>query len=247
MPTPRSLVAVACVAVGAVVVLDADLQDPPSLVREMIAKWRAGYEVVYAQRQRRDGETFFKRFTAKLYYRLLDYCTQVQIPRDTGDFALLDATVVRTLLELREHALFWRGLRKWTGFRQTAVIFDRPERVYGQTKYTLRKMVALAWDGLLSFSRLPLRLALYAGGVTLVATLICSVISVGRSLISAGPDDVPLFTLAVFYLGSVQLICLGIVGEYLNRIYDEVRNRPRWIVSATIGVPQERRQLPAAA
>ncbi len=162
----------------AVVVLDADLQDPPALVTEMIAHWRAGAEVVYAQRNCRQGETVFKRVTGNLFYRLLDRINQVTIPRDTGDFVLLDAQVVRHLLNFQEHALFWRGLRCWTGFRHVAVHFDRPPRAKGETKYTLAKLMQLATNGLFSFSYLPLRLGLYLGagllGLTAIATAIAS-------------------------------------------------------------------------
>ncbi len=220
-----------------VVVLDADLQDPPSLIDEMLARWREGYDVVYAQRNRRHGETWFKRFTASLFYRLADRLNALSIPRDTGDFSLLDAKVARTLVGFREHSLFWRGLRSWSGYRQTAVHFDRPQRAAGATKYTFHKMFRLASHGLLCFSEFPLRLPLYAGAASLLLTgaasawtLLCYVI--GGSWTAAA---MPSTSLGLFFLGSVQLICLGVMGEYLNRIYDEVRNRPRWIVDVEIG------------
>ena len=219
----------------AVVVLDADLQDPPSLVRQMLAKWREGYEVVYAQRNRRAGESFFKLVSANLYYRLLDRMTAIKIPRNTGDFCLFDAKVVRVLVNMKEHALYWRGLRKWTGFRQTAVIFDRPERAAGETKYTLKKMLRLATDGILSFSQLPLRFALYAGAIALGLSGLGTVCGVAAWLFNWTSWPISFGTLATFYLGAVQLLCLGVIGEYLGRIYDEVRDRPRWIVSTRVG------------
>ncbi len=219
----------------AIVTLDADLQDPPELIASMIDKWQDGFDVVYAQRNRREGETLAKRAACALFYRLLDRVNQVPIPRDTGDFALLDARVARTLLRFREHALFWRGLRCWSGFRHTAVHFDRPGRAGGRTKYTLSKLFGLASDGLLSFSTLPLRLALFLGLGFLGLTLLAVMIAALWSMVHAGPTAWPISgsVLTTLVLGSTQLICLGIMGEYLNRIYDEVRDRPRWIVEQT--------------
>jgi dolichol-phosphate mannosyltransferase len=221
----------------AVVILDADLQDPPSVVTEMIARWREGYHVVYGQRNQRAGESAFKLLTSDLFLRLMAKITTAPIPRNTGDFALLDAGVVRQLLALPEHRVFWRALRTWVGFRQTAVKFDRPARAAGETKYTFRKMARLAWDALLAFSDLPLRLALYAGLTSLGLTIVAIVAACACSLVApTALASLPSATaLAGFFLGSVQLVCLGIAGEYLNRIYDEVRGRPRWIVSETAG------------
>lgn len=220
-----------------VVVLDADLQDPPALVSEMLARWRDGYEIVYAQRQRRHGETWFKLLTASTFYRLLDRLNTVAIPRDTGDFALMDARVARTLASLPEHGLFWRGLRAWSGYRQTAVQFDRPFRAAGKTKYTLGKMLRLASNGLLSFSELPLRLPLYLGAWTMALCGGAAAWSVAGTMLGGewAAWTLSPTPLALFFLGGVQLFCLGIAGEYLNRIYDEVRNRPRWLVDAEVG------------
>ncbi|HZZ72799.1 MAG TPA: glycosyltransferase family 2 protein [Pirellulales bacterium] len=218
----------------AVVVLDADLQDPPSLVRLMLAKWREGFEVVYAQRQRREGESLFKRATANAYYRILDWMTTIAIPRNTGDFCLFDAKVVRELVALKEHALFWRGLRKWTGFRQTAVVFDRPQRRLGTTKYSLRKMLRLASDGIFSFSQAPLRFAFYAAFASFLLSTALTLGGLGAWLFNGSGWPIPWGALATFYLGSIQLFCLGILGEYLARIYDEVRARPRWIIAGRV-------------
>ncbi len=221
---------------GAVVlVLDADLQDPPALVAEMLARWRAGYDVVYARRQARHGESWFKRASASLFYRVLDRLSPVKIPRDVGDFALMDAKVAQTLVRCREHALFWRGLRQWAGFRQTAIVFDRPERAAGASKYTVRKMLRLAVNGLLNFSEVPLRLPLYAGGAALVLTLLAGAGSVLLGLTGHAARAPAPGTLALFFLGAVQLLSLAVIGEYLNRIYEEVRDRTRWIVSHTVG------------
>jgi dolichol-phosphate mannosyltransferase len=219
----------------AVIVLDADLQDPPVVVRAMLDQWRTGYQVVAAQRLRRQGESWFKKSVGYLFYRVLARVTDVPIPTDVGDFALLDRQVVDTLLSLREHNMFWRGLRCYTGFRHTCVFFERPGRALGETKYTLRKLIGLASNGLLSFSDFPLRLPLYLGLLTLAATL---AIGVGGSIVSwltAAKFSASLSSLALFFLGAVQLLSLGVIGEYLNRIYAEVRNRPRWIVAGQVG------------
>lgn len=220
----------------AVIVLDADLQDPPSLIEEMLAQWKQGYEVVYAQRNARQGESWFKKVTGHVFYRLLDRFNDVSIPRDTGDFALLDASVVRMLREFPEQSLFWRGLRCWTGAKQTAVKFDRPPRAAGETKYTIRKLAQLASNGLLSFSSAPLRLPLYLAAATLVVALALSVLTgLHQVLTGAASSLISPTLLAVLYLGTLQLFCLGVIGEYLNRIYDEVRARPRWLVKHTVG------------
>src|SRR5262245_10835052 len=222
----------------AVVVLDADLQDPPALIREMLARWQAGAEIVYAQRTRRRGETLFKRVAGYCFYRVLSLVKTVPIPRDTGDFCLMDRRVVRTLLSLPEQSLFWRGLRAWTGFRQEAVVFDRPPRARGKSKYTLRKLLQLGGAGLLSFSNLPLRLPLYLGLAGFVPSLALTVAALVQWLVNAEWLITP-GVLGLFFFGSVQLLSLGVIGEYLNRIYDEVRKRPRWIVRETAGIAAE--------
>jgi dolichol-phosphate mannosyltransferase len=228
----------------AVVVLDADLQDPPSLIGEMLQKWREGYEIVFAQRNCRRGESLLKKVAGNLFYRLLDKVTDVPIPRDTGDFALLDARVVRELTGMREHALFWRGLRCWTGGQQTAVRFDRPPRAKGESKYTLRKLVQLASNGVFSFSSLPLRLALYVGGLMLAGTTLTTLGSLAWFLLDpAAVWPVSPSVLVTLYVGSVQLLFLGVMGEYLNRIYDDVRDRPRWVVRQTAGFQAQQAQL----
>lgn len=216
-----------------VVVLDADLQDPPELVEQMLGKWQEGYDVVFAQRRQREGETWFKRTTAMLFYRLLGRINSVNIPRDTGDFCLMDARVVRTLLDCKEHALFWRGLRSWTGFRQTHITFDRPARAAGTAKYTFWKSLRLALNGIVNFSELPLRLPLYLGGVLVGATGLAAVLAVVCMLIGSAPP-VSWTALGLWFIGAVQLLCMGLMGEYLNRIYEETRGRPRWIVDRTM-------------
>jgi polyisoprenyl-phosphate glycosyltransferase len=223
-------------AVGdAVVVLDADLQDPPQLIATMIERWRQGHEVVAAQRNRREGESSFKKLLGYFFYRLLARITDVDIPKDTGDFALLDRGVVDVLVACREHSMFWRGLRCYAGFRHTFVHFDRPGRARGQSKYTLRKLINLASSGLLSNSAAPLRLGLYLGAATMLGSLLAGIGSLACALFTDITPPVSGLGVSLFFLGSTQLLCLGICGEYLARIYDEVRNRPRWIVAQQIG------------
>ena len=219
----------------AVIVLDADLQDPPQVVRAMLEQWRAGCQVVAAQRLRRQGEGWFKKTVGYLFYRLLGQVTDVAIPADVGDFALLDRQVVDTLLSFREHGMFWRGLRCYSGFRHARVLFERPGRAAGQTKYTLRKLMGLASNGLLAFSDLPLRLPLYLGLLTLALSGVIGLGSFAWVWATDAALPVSLLELGLFFLGSVQLLSLGVIGEYLNRIYAEVRNRPRWIIAAEVG------------
>lgn len=223
----------------AVILIDADLQDPPEVILDLIERWREGYEVVYAVRAEREGETWFKRATAAFFYRLLSQITDVDIPLDTGDFRLMDRQVVDAINTMRERHRFVRGMVSWVGFRQTGVEYRRHERRAGQTKYTLRKMLRLALDGITSFSYFPLQLATYFGfaiaglsglGILLVIYL--------RAFTGAEPLKGQATTLVtVLFLGSVQLISLGIIGEYLGRIYDEVKGRPLYLVRETLGIP----------
>lgn len=229
----------------AVIVIDSDLQDPPEVIPDLIAQWRNGYEVVYAVRSERDGETWFKKVTAALFYRTIVKITNVNIPVDTGDFRLMDRKVVDTLSRMREHHRFMRGLSVWVGFKQTGVSYRRHARKAGETKYPLRKMLKFALDGITSFSYLPLQFATYMGFVVATLSLIFLVVVFLMRLLYAGdPADSAFFgqasTLAsVLFIGSVQLISLGIIGEYVGRIYDEVKGRPLYIVSEALGYEDE--------
>jgi len=216
---------------AAVVIIDADLQDPPELVVEMIAKWKEGYQVVYGVRRQRKGESRFKLATASLFYRLLRRLTDVDIPADAGDFRLLDRKVADQLVGMRERARFVRGLVSWVGFKQCKLEYVREERFAGETKYPFRKMFKFAIDGILGFSHLPLRIASAFGficsGVSFLYIFYALAVKLG--LISqAMPGWASLFV-AVLFVGGVQLICLGIIGEYLGRIYDEIKHRPLYI------------------
>ncbi|MEN3185783.1 MAG: glycosyltransferase family 2 protein [Atribacterota bacterium] len=220
----------------AVIVIDADLQDPPEVIPEMLTKWREGYEVVYGKRIKREGETFFKRFTALLFYRLLQKMTNVDIPLDTGDFRLLDRKVVEVMRLLREKNRFVRGLVSWIGFRQVALPYVREKRFAGETKYPLRKMLKLAWDGMTSFSDKPLKIASYVGFLlSLVSFVYLLVIIISKLL---GKSTVPgwasLAVINLFFSGII-LVILGVMGEYIGRIYDEAKGRPLYIVEKITG------------
>ena len=214
----------------AVIILDADLQDPPEVIPELIARWKDGAEVVYAQRSKRLGETGFKLITAKLFYHLVERITSIDIPRDTGDFRLLDRKVVETLVKMREQHRFMRGLSAWVGFRQEAVPYERQERLAGTTKYPLYKMIRFSLDAITGFSHVPLQLATTFGFLLAGASLIGIVIAVILRVFTGAIVGQASTLILVLFLGGVQLIFLGILGEYLGRIYDEVRARPLYIV-----------------
>ena len=220
----------------AVVIIDADLQDPPSVIAEMVKKWREGYEVIYAVRSQRKGETWFKLFTASLFYRVINGITGVNIPVDTGDFRLLDRRAVLALRAVREHHRFMRGLAVWIGFKQIGIEYVREERYAGETKYPFRKMLRFALDGITSFSHLPLQLATYLGfviaGLSVLGILTTVILRLSGSQAFFGQATT---LVAVLFIGGIQLISLGIVGEYLGRIYNEVKARPLYIVCDAIG------------
>ncbi len=215
----------------AAIIIDSDLQDPPEVMANLIAKWREGYEVVYAIRAEREGESWFKLFTASLFYRLIYRITDVKIPLDTGDFRLLDRQVVEVLKKMRERHRFLRGMSVWVGFRQTGVQYRRAARFAGQTKYPLRKMIKFASDAITSFSYLPLQLATYMGflaaGLSILAIPV--VIILRQSGLQAFLGQATTL-IAVLFLGGVQLISLGILGEYIGRLYDEAKGRPLYIL-----------------
>ncbi len=220
----------------AVIIIDADLQDPPEVIPDLVAKWREGYEVVYARRAERVGETAFKLWTASLFYRLLRRVSDVDIPLDTGDFRLMDRRVVLAMRELREKHRFMRGLSSWVGFKQIGVDYRRLERFAGETKYPLRKMLRLTGDAITSFSYLPLRLSTGFGFFLAILSLIGIAITIGLRLSGNNAFFGQATTLvAVLLLGGIQLIFLGILGEYLGRIYDEVKGRPLYVISKAYG------------
>lgn len=225
----------------AVVLTDADLQDPPEVIPEMIAKWREGYDVVYGVRESREGETWFKLLTAKIFYRLIHRITSVQIPLDTGDFRLMDRRVVDALCHMRERNRFLRGMVPWVGYRQTGVFFKRAPRFAGEAKYSsFRRMFKFAMNAITSFSYLPLQIATYLGFTIAAISALAIVVVVLLRIFAPNELTGQATTLvAVLFLGGVQLISLGIIGEYLGRIYDEVKGRPLYLIDRTWGINQK--------
>ena len=216
----------------AVAIIDADLQDPPEVILDMVARWREGYQVVYAVRAEREGESWFKLFSASLFYRIIFRITDVNIPLDTGDFRLLDRQVVNVLNQMRERHRFLRGMTSWVGFRQIGVEYNRVARYAGETKYPFRKMFRLALNAITGFSYFPLQLATYLGFASAgISIMFIPVVAITRL---AGRQEFfgqASTLIAVLFFGGVQLISLGILGEYIGRIYDEVKERPLYIVS----------------
>jgi dolichol-phosphate mannosyltransferase len=232
----------------AVIIIDSDLQDPPELFPDLIARWREGYQVVYAVRSEREGETWFKKTTATFFYRLIKGITNVDIPVDAGDFRLMDRRVVDSMAGMREHHRFVRGMSVWVGFKQSGVPYRRAARSAGETKYPLRKMLRFALDGITSFSYLPLQLATYLGftiaGISVIGILLTIILRLSGSEAFFGQAST---LVSVLFLGGVQLIFLGIIGEYLGRIYDEVKRRPLYIVAEALGFDADSPRHPPAA
>ena len=214
------------------VIIDADLQDPPELITSLYTKAQEGFDVVYAKRQLRKGETFFKSITAKFFYRLLKKITSINIPLDTGDFRIISRKVINVLKQMPEQQKFLRGQIAWVGFNQTAVEYQREERTAGTSGYTVKKMMRLAMDGITSFSNLPLRIATIAGFLVSGITFCVALYALYSRFVSK--DYVPGWTsiiISVLFIGGVQLITIGIIGEYISRISSNVRNRPLYVVS----------------
>ncbi len=220
----------------AVTIIDADLQDPPEVILELIAKWKEGYQVVYAVRAVREGETWFKKFTASLFYRLIYRITDVNIPLDTGDFRLLDRRVVDVMNAMREKHRFLRGMSAWVGFKQIGVEYTRAARFAGETKYPFKKMLKLALNAVTGFSYFPLQVASYFGfvsaGLAIIAIPLVALMRMTGLQFFEGQATT---LIAVLFLGGVQLISLGILGEYVGRVYDEAKGRPLYIVSEAPG------------
>lgn len=219
---------------NAVVIIDADLQDPPELIAELYKKMQEGFQVVYAKRKQREGETFLKKLTAKLFYRILKKITSVEIPVDTGDFRIMDRKVVDVLKAMPEKNKFLRGQISWIGFNQTFVEYDRNERFAGKTGYTYRKMFRFAMDGITSFSDFPLKVASVLGfAVSGISFLIMLYALYVRFVNGHYVEGWTSLMISVLFIGGVQLICIGMIGEYLSRMNDNIRNRPLYIVNET--------------
>jgi dolichol-phosphate mannosyltransferase len=221
----------------AILVLDGDLQDPPELITEMLKKWQEGYQVVYAQRTKRHEESLFKRLPAYIYYRLLRRLADVDIPADTGDFCLMDRCVVNVLNQMPERNRYIRGLRAWSGFKQTAIEFERDPRFAGEVKYTFGKSFGLAVNGLVSFSKVPLRLSTYLGLFAAFVSLIMVFLVLYWRVFypESALTGLAIILMAVFFIGAVQLVSIGILGEYIGRIYEEVKGRPLYTLGEIVG------------
>ncbi|MFT3744910.1 MAG: glycosyltransferase family 2 protein [Pyrinomonadaceae bacterium] len=216
---------------NATILMDADLQDPPHVIGEMLKKWREGAEIVYAVRKKRDDDTLSKRFFAKSFYRVLQYVSNIDIPLDTGDFCLLDKVVVKQLRALPEKNRFLRGLRSWLGFRHEAVTFERPARFAGEPKYTFRQSFRLAVNGIVGFSSFPLRIAVYAGFFAFFAAVVLTIVAFTAYFLDVHIErGWTSIVVIVLFIGGTQLILLGSIGEYIGRIYDEAKQRPNYII-----------------
>lgn len=220
----------------AIVVIDADLQDPPEVIPEMVKRWREGNDVVYGIRREREGESKFKLWTAKVFYRLLNRLSDTKMPLDTGDFRLLDRKVVEVIKAMPERARFLRGMVSWAGFRQVSISYDRAARHAGDSKYPLRKMIHFAMDGIISFSLVPLKLAIWTGFLAIWIALAGIIVAIVDRLLDKHLTRgwASLFV-AVLFMAGVQLVSLGIIGEYLGRIYTEVKRRPLYVVQERLG------------
>ncbi len=227
----------------AVIPIDADLQDPPELIQELVAKWREGYDVVYATRRSRQGETWLKRFTADSFYKTIGKMSNIPLPHNTGDFRLLDRKVVEALKQLPERTRFMKGLFTWVGFKQTAIMFDREPRFQGNTTWNYWKLWNFALDGITSFTFLPLKVWSYIGlSVSFLSLLYASFLIIRTLLFGVEVPGYASLMVAVLFLGGIQLITLGIMGEYLGRVYEEVKARPLYFVRECYGLEQQQQQ-----
>ena len=235
-----SLTAALSEATGdAVVTIDGDLQDPPELIPEMLDHWRAGAEVISMVREARPGDTRFKRWTARWFYRILDRLTDLDVPQDAGDFRLLDRRALDALLAMPERARFLRGMSVWIGFRQEEIAYRRDSRYAGETKYPLRRLISFSLDGIASFSDLPLRLATAAGFSVSALALVGLLFTFVSGLAGFYVPGVSTLLFVILFLGGVQLITIGIIGEYLARVYDEVKQRPLFVVREKLNAREE--------
>ena len=220
----------------ALVIIDADLQDPPELIPEMIQMWQDGWEVVYAKRKRRKGESAFKLFTAKMFYKTLRMLTDIDIPADTGDFRLIDRKVAEGFKQMPERSRFIRGMIAWLGFKQTPIEYERDARFAGETKYPLKKMLKLASNGILSFSTQPLRLVMQVGMMAVVVSLGLLVYAIISKATGHADTGWASLMVTVTFLGGVQLISVGVLGQYLARMFEESKSRPLYVISETVNL-----------
>lgn len=223
----------------AIVIIDADLQDPPEVIPDLIAKWKEGYEIVYAKRKKRSGETKFKLLTAKYFYKFLNYMSDIDIPKDTGDFRIIDRKAAEVFKSMTERNRFVRGMFSWVGFNQTFIEYERDERFAGETKYPLKKMIKFASDGIIAFSTKPLKIVMTLGFFSVLVSFLVLVYTIGVKLfgreVETGWASI---MVAITFFSGVQLLGMGIVGEYIARIYDESKNRPIYIVKETVNMKE---------
>lgn len=233
----------------AVILMDADLQDPPYVAKELIKKWREGFEIVYARRARRDGETMLKKVTSSLFYTTISKLASIDIPRDTGDFRLIDRAALDAFLAMPEQNRFVRGMFAWVGFRQTAVLYHREARAAGKTRYNYRKLSALAASALVSFSDAPLRVALWVGAAVSLMAMAYGVYVIGLGLFWRGNmvEGWASTMVVISFLSGVNLLMTGVVGVYVGRIYAEAKKRPLFIVARKVGFDRDRAEAPVEA
>ena len=228
----------------AVVMLDADLQDPPELIPRMLDHWRAGCDVIYAVREQREGESRFKLTTARWFYSLFDRLAQVELQHNSGDFRMLDRRALDALLSMRERNRFLRGMTVWVGYRQAAVPYARDRRYAGETKYTIPKMLKFSLDAISSFSHRPLQLATLLGFIISTLAFIAIPLVIVLRILGSYLPGFGSLTIAVLLLGGIQLIAIGIIGEYVGRIYDEVKGRPLYLVRSRVNIPEDETPAP---
>ncbi len=224
-------------AIGdAVILIDADLQDPPELIPSMIEKWESGIDVVYGKREQRQGETFFKKKSAQLFYKLLSYMSDINIPRDTGDFRLMDKKVVQAFKSMPEKNRFIRGMVSWVGFKQEPILYTRDKRYAGETKYPLKKMIKFASNGIISFSTKPLKLFLYIGGLSVFISFLILIYAFYQGVVRNEKlaDGWASLMVTITFIGGMNLMSIGVLGSYIGRIYEESKNRPLYIVDEKI-------------
>lgn len=215
----------------AVVVIDVDLQDPPELIPQMLQHWSEGYDVVYATRKQRDGESLLKKFTAKMFYKTINTMSKIDIPKDTGDFRLMDIKAVRAISKLRENNRFMKGLFAWVGYKQKAIYFDREKRIAGTTKWNYKKLWSFAVDGITSFSYVPLKFATWIGTIVASFAFLFGLKVILKALIFGGdPQGYPSMMVVILFLGGIQLMALGIIGEYVGRMFEENKKRPLYLI-----------------
>ncbi|EDK28598.1 hypothetical glycosyl transferase [Vibrionales bacterium SWAT-3] len=222
----------------AVILLDADLQDPPELIPQMIAKWREGYDVVNMQRSRRDGETWFKKFSAASFYKVMNAAAKIDVPENVGDFRLLSREVVDHINQLPERNRYMKGIFSWPGFRQATIQFNRDARFCGETKWNYLKLIGLAMDGITSFSIRPLRIATAVGGLVALSAFIYGMVIVFKTMMFGEPiTGYPSMMVVQLALGGIQLLSIGLMGEYIGRIFIETKNRPLYLIQSVVDTP----------